>query len=99
MTVLEQMLEQTGSVVILGHVRPIIRPSGQRYIWKKAHRSLDISQAMMRFSMKQMRNAMSFASVWTAEMKNGWEPLAFILPMRQRACVWITISPILASAR
>ena len=68
-------------------------------IWKKAHRSLDISQAMMRSSMKQMRNAMSFASVWTVEMKNGWDPLAFFLPMRQRVCVWITILPIPASAR
>ena len=116
MTVLEQMLEQTGSVVILGHVRPDGDCLGstlglyhyiqtnypairQRYIWKKAHRSLDISQAMMRSSMKQMRNAMSFASVWTVEMKNGWDPLAFFLPMRQRVCVWITILPIPASAR
>ena len=116
MTVLEQMLEQTGSVVILGHVRPdgdclgstlglyhyiqTNYPAIRAAVYlEESSPKLDISQAMMRSSMKQMRNAMSFASVWTVEMKNGWDPLVFFLPMRQRVCVWITILPIPASAR
>ena len=83
MTVLEQALEGTKSVAILGHVRPDGDCLGSTlglYNYLLASYP-DIQAAVylvMRSTMKQMTKNMSFASALTAVMKNVWGILTCI---------------------
>ena len=74
MTILEQMLEGTKSVAILGHIRPDGDCLG--------------STLGLQSATRLTVNAMSSASAWTAAISSVWVILNITWTRLTKACAW-----------
>ena len=107
MTILEQMLEGTGSVAILGHIRPDGDCLGSalglynylRLNYPAVRAAVYLEEASCKFGYLQGFDEIRHQadeevyglSAWTAATLEGWEDLPASWNQPAKACAWTTM--------